>query len=264
MSIVLAATLHDPGDRLYEQTRRVLPALTQTFAALAIDASSAVSPPTLALLRAAGAQVRQRSVDHLEGLAAIGTARRSCVAAALSLDAACVLYCDFDRALHWAERYPAELTRVLARLPEHDCTVLGRTPRAFASHPRVQRETEAIINHVFALVSGDPWSDVTAAARGLSRRAARAILDGCPDQSIGTDVSWPLFLRRAGSFSLAYLPTEGLEFETADRFADEIADAGGLDRWLARLDADPRNWAFRLELARIEVAAALPYALPGA
>jgi hypothetical protein len=68
-----------------------------------------------------------------------------------------------------------------------------------------------------------------------------------------------LFIARAGSFALGYIETEGLEFETADRYAGEIAAVGGLDRWIAQLDAVPRRWMERLEIARLEVAAALPY-----
>jgi hypothetical protein len=134
---------------------------------------------------------------------------------------------------------------------------LGRTPRAFASHPRIQRDTEAIVNQVFATLSGREW-DVTAAARALSRRAAEAVIHGCPDETVGTDVSWPLFAARAG-LTLGYIATEGLEFETADRHADEVAAAGGLGRWLDQIDANPRRWIERLEIAKIEVEATLPY-----
>ena len=112
---------------------------------------------------------------------------------------------------------------------------------------------------MFATVSGHAW-DVTAATRGLSRRAAEAILAGCPDKEVSTDVSWPLFLEREGGFSLGYMATEGMEFETADRYSDEIAQAGGLARWLARLDAEPRHWAQRLDMARVEIEAMTPHA----
>ncbi|HEU5011467.1 MAG TPA: hypothetical protein VFT66_02910, partial [Roseiflexaceae bacterium] len=118
---------------------------------------------------------------------------------------------------------------------------------------------ESIVNHVFAMTRGKPW-DITAAARGLSRRAAEAIMEGCPDESIGTDASWPLFVQQAGGFSMGYLATEGLEFETADRFGDEVAATGGMAQWIARMDADPRNWAQRLEMAQLSVQAMLPYA----
>ena len=68
---------------------------------------------------------------------------------------------------------------------------------------------------------------VTLAARGMSRQAAEAILAGCPD--------------------------------VEDRYADHIALAGGHAQWIDQLDADPRNWAHRLEMARVEVEGMLPY-----
>src|SRR5439155_8292894 len=124
----------------------------------------------------------------------IGLSRRAVVALALQLSPGFVMYCDFDRALHWAEHHPPELAEITKHITGHDFTILGRTQRAYDSHPRVQRDTETIINHVFAVVSGKKW-DVSAAARGLSRRAAQAIVAGCPDDKISTDVSWPLFIQ---------------------------------------------------------------------
>jgi hypothetical protein len=256
--VVLAATHHDPDGRLYAQTARVLPLLVRMFDMIAVQATHATEERAIALLSSAGARVRRETTDHLIGLDVLGRARRAAVEWALDQGAPTILFCDFDRALHWAEYYPDELAHVAARLAGNDFTVLGRTARAFATHPRIQRDTEAVVNHVYATVSGRGW-DVTAAARGLSRRGAAAILAGCPDESIGTDVSWPLFIDRAGGLTLGYMATEGLEFETADRYTDEVAAAGGLERWIAQLDADPRRWIERLELARIEVAAALPY-----
>jgi hypothetical protein len=256
--VVLAATQHDPDGRLYDQTERVLPALMGLFAGLAIQATSATQERMVALLCGAGALVERDAPGRAEELKYLGRSRRAALALALQLDAPAILFCDLDRALHWAERYPQELARVAAGLAGYDFTVLGRTTRAFESHPQVQRDTEAIINRVYATTSGQPW-DVTAAARGLSRSTAAAILGGCPDESIGTDVSWPLFLQRAGGFTFNYVATEGLEFETADRFGDQVAAAGGLEQWIAQIDADPRQWAIRLELARVEVEALLPY-----
>ena len=256
-NIVLAATHHDPEGRLYEQTARALPALAPIFDGVAIYATPATQARSLALLSEYGALTRCEPAGQPSGLQTLGRGRRGALALGLELGAPAILFCDFDRALHWAERYPAELAEVAARAAAHDFTILGRTPRAFASHPRIQRDTEAIVNQVYATVSGHAW-DVTAAARTLTRRAAEAILRSCLDESIGTDVSWPLFAARAG-LSLGYVATEGLEFETADRHVAEIAAVGGLERWIAQLDADPQRWIERLEIARIEVAAALPY-----
>jgi hypothetical protein len=257
-SVVLATTHHDPDGRLHDQAARVLPTLLRIFSGLAVQATYASQARSIELLRSAGALVRQETAAEFNSLARLGSSRRAAIELGLRLEAPTLLFCDFDRALHWAELYPDELTRVAARIADSDFVVLGRTARAFASHPRTQRDTEAIINRVFASASGQEW-DVTAAARGLSRRAAAAILEGCHEQGIGTDIAWPLFLQRAGGFALGYVATEGLEFETADRFADEVAEDGGVESWIARIDADPRQWALRLELARIEVEAAAPY-----
>jgi hypothetical protein len=189
----------------------------------------------------------------------LGWFRRAAVQLALHGPCPFILYCDFDRILHWMEFHPQELSDVAQRLTRYDFTVLGRTPRAFATHPRLQRDTEAIINHVFERVSGRVW-DTGAGARGLSRRAAEVIVADCHDDQISNDVTWPLCLAQRGGFTLGYIETEGLEFETPDRYPAEVAQAGGVAQWSEQLDDDPQHWAHRLELARIEVEAMLPFA----
>ena len=255
MSVVLATTHHDPEGRLYDQIQRILPVLTPIFSAIAVRATHVSQEHTITALTEAGAQVIQEASDPIERL---GHSRRGALQLALQQDASFLMFCDFDRVLHWAEFYPDELAQVITSIPSYDFTVLGRTERAFYSHPRIQSDTESIVNRVYAGVSGRTW-DVTAAARGMSRAAAMAILDGCPDESIGTDVSWPLFVAQTGILTLGYVETEGLEFETADRYPDEVAAAGGKEQWNAQIDADPHKWMQRLELARIEVEALLPY-----
>lgn len=257
MDVTLAVIYHDPEGRLYEQLVHVLPVLTGIFSGLTVAASHVAYERSLALLASAGALIERGPSDNAVEGAKLGRSRRAAVALALRLNHPFVMYCDCDRVLHWADWHPEELAGVAARLG-HDLTVLGRTQRAFNSHPRVQRDTEAIINRVFATISGYAW-DVTTGARGLSRRAAEAILNGCPDEQVSTDVSWPLYILRAGGFSQGHIATEGLEFETADRFDDEVARAGGRAEWQAQLDADPRQWAHRLNLARIEIEGMLPY-----
>jgi hypothetical protein len=235
-----------------------LPQLAQVFGRMAIQATHVSQQRSIDLLVGAGAVVQQEQSAQSASLTMLGGVRRDVLELALRVDAPLILFCDFDRVLHWAECYPDELTRVVGGLAAHDFTVLGRSERAFASHPRIQRDTEAIANTVYASVSGNAW-DVTGAARGLSRRAAAAILDGCHEQSVGTDLAWPLFIQWHQGFTIGYCATEGLEFETADRYGDQVAVAGGLEAWMAQLDADPRRWVERLDVARAEVAAALPY-----
>jgi hypothetical protein len=254
-TLTLAATHHDPEGRMVAQIDRMLPALRRIFAAIAIHATDETPDAHLGALRAAGALIQRAPT---EGHAWIGRARRGAVALGLQHPGSHMLFCDLDRALHWAEFYQAELVETAAWLAAHDFTVLGRTPRAFASHPQTQRDTESIVNAVFARASGELW-DITAAARGLSRAAAQAIVDGCDEASVGTDAAWPLFLMRRGGLRLSYRETEGLEFETLDRYEDQAEALGGRDAWMARLDGSIREWALRLDIARAEVAAMAPY-----
>lgn len=252
MKLVLAATHHDPEGRLYGQTKRVLPHLRELFGTITLHLTSSTVERSAALLRD-GCDVRQES-DAPGGLTQLGKPRRAVIAHALELGVQHMVFCDFDRMLHWVEFHPGELTDVLARVPNADFTLFGRTPRAYASHPRCQRDTEATINTVFAAVSGRAW-DVGAGARGISRRAATALLAGCDDQSVGVDCTWPLTLLRQGGFTVNQIATEGMEFETPDRYADQVAELGGVQAWNDRLDCDPKQWAMRLELARVEVEA---------
>ena len=256
--VALAITYHDPEGRMRDQIERSLPSLIRIFVTIAVQASPTANQGCLDLFATAGALIAREDDPRSDGARRTSQGRRATVATALKTDASFLMYCDGDRVLHWVERYPEELAALVQRLPDNDFTVVGRTPRAFDSHPRVQRDTEAIINHVFAVVTARHW-DVTAAARGMSRRAADAIVAECPDGGIATDVVWPLFLLRAGDFTLGYAQAEGLEFETGDRYQDQIAAAGGYDRWLAQLDADPLRWAHRLDAARIEVEAMVPF-----
>lgn len=257
--VVLASTHHDPEGVLDGQAGRVLPVLCTLYAHMLVMLSPATPAVTRQLLEDAGAKVVVNDPGQTGSSNFLGRKRRQAVLLAFEEAPAAshVHLCDFDRLLHWAQYYPEELHAVLRFLCAHDFTVLGRTPRAFASHPRVQRDTEAIINHVFGLASGRAW-DVTAASRGVSRRAAPVIAD-CPDDTIGNDCSWPLRAMRDTKLSLGYRETEGLEFETLDRFAGTAGVAEGPDAWLARLDADPKQWAVRLELARIEVESIATY-----
>ena len=254
--VTLALIQYDPHGALFNQTVRVFPRLRQVFGDIAVFANAATAPRSIDYLQQNGVRVVAEATQV--GLNHLGRFRRAAVELALHGPCSFIFYCDFDRVLHWAEFHPQELQGVAQQIRSHDFTVLGRTARAFATHPRIQRDTEAIINHVFERVSGRAW-DTGAGARGLSRRAAEAIVAGCRDDQISNDVTWPLCLQQRGGFTLGCIETEGLEFETPDRYPDEVARAGNVQAWREQLDDDPQHWAHRLELARIEVEAMIPF-----
>ncbi len=250
--LVLAATHNDPEDAMLPQALRVLPGLHALYHEIVVLVAHNTGRRTCEMLTAGKVRVERQTqpadIDTL-GLTRLNTLRHA------AANASHLHFCDWDRVIHWAEFYPDELREVVDAIPRHDLLILGRTARAFASHPRVQRDTEAIINHAFGLAFGQEL-DVTAASRGFSRRAVDLLLAlEVPEPSSGNDCAWPLYLARVPGLVVGYAATEGLEWETPDRYADEIAAAGGLDVWMANYDAVPERWEFRLRLALLEVAA---------
>ncbi len=249
--VALAATLHDPRGADLPALRAVLPDLARRYAGLAIFATEETAAAILEPLATAGAAVSRHPSDYRE----IGRRRLGAVKQAVEF-APAVHLCDFDRLIHWARYWPDELDGVLAHLPAVDLLILGRTERAWATHPANQVETERLANRVVSHFYGAEV-DICAGSRGLSRRAVEYLAAHSRIHDVGTDAEWPLLLRHAGDFRCELLLTEGLEFETADRHADEVARAGGLAGWNAVLDRDPARWTFRVRLASDIVAGAL-------
>lgn len=253
---------------MLDQLSRTLPVITSIFDEVIVQASATANQQGKYLLERAGAKVFSARListpngSHRADGIGIGRLRRNTLELASQHSAAShAIYCDADRVLHWAEFYPDEFRAVSEAVRAFDFTVLGRTPRAFESHPRTQRDTETVINRLFGQVSGFAWNDVTSGARGVSRAAAEVIVAQVEDNELSTDISWPMYLQHHGeprSWSIGYVEAEGLEFETADRFADEVS-AIGYAAWLDRLENDPHEWAFRFDLARVEIEALLPY-----
>ncbi len=253
----LVVTAHEPDGRLLDLAKAQLPALVTRYASMAAFCSGSTHPAMLDLLREHGARV-QVDRQPTAGIDTIGAVRRKTLRAGLQAGTSHLHMCDFDRALHWVAHYPHELGVVIADIPDYDLLVLGRTNRAWATHPPFQSETEPLFNKVFALVSGLSW-DVGAGSRGFSRRAAERLLVSSREQTVGIDAEWPLLLLSQDGFQVGHRACDGLEFETADRFGPEIESAGSYEAWQAQVSADPTRWAFRLRVALLIAEAAIRY-----
>ena len=254
-TVALTMTAHEPGGRLAPIVKAHLPTLLTCYPKVMAICSQETHPTILGLLRNHQVVVQ---VDNgpSKGIERIGHVRRAAVQLGLRAGTPYLQLCDFDRALHWAGHHPQELRAVIAEIPNYDLLVLGRTPRAWATHPPYQVETESLFNRIFALVTGFAW-DIGAGSRGLSQQAARVLLEISNDQTVGVDAEWPLLLLEEDAYRVGHRACEGLEFETADRFGPEIEAAGGYDAWLAQVSADPRQWAFRIRLASLIAEAAI-------
>jgi len=138
---------------MLEQTRRVLPALSELYGGIIVLHSPDGGERTAALLGDAGVQVLLQRTDDT-GVDTLGLARHEALRAARDAAASSIHLCDWDRVLHWAEAFPDELRSIVGQIGRNDFLILGRTARAFATHPRVQRDTEGIVNHVGMLEIG--------------------------------------------------------------------------------------------------------------
>jgi hypothetical protein len=256
-TVALTMPINQTDERLSDLIQAHLPALASCYAGLVAYCSRATHPGILDLLHQHGVSVR---VDEGEaaGISRIGDVRRETIRAGLLAGTSHLQMCDFDRAVHWVASYPEEMREVIAEIPSYDLLVLGRTERAWATHPPYQRETEPLFNQVFALVTGLRW-DVGAGSRGLSRRAAETLLEVSREQTVGIDAELPLLLLQRIDFRVGHRLCEGLEFETADRFKAEIESAGSYAAWEAQISADPQRWVFRMKLAQIIAEAVIRY-----
>ncbi len=267
-AVTLLTGVHDPEGRLAALVPTELPLLRRHYATMVAICGVGTPPRTTELLR-------QHNVTVIEGDAIPVNARPYTLGVAQAHpEWAHIHLCDFDSALHWARHWPDELDRVNATITRHDFLLLGRTARAMASLPDAQRETERLINVLFdrttanlpplphtsgvvgfslrersqaeAYDTEETLIDICTGAWGFSQRGITALRARAHVTDIGFHAEWPLIMREIPGLRCGYLPCEGLEYETADRYADQITAAGGIDAWHAAQNADIDRWQHRL------------------
>lgn len=252
MRPALVATVHDPEGRFLDLARRSGASLAH-YSASYFRATPTTDLNLLKFLHEFG-HVTVGEANQ------IGQSRREVLRQARSNGAEAILYCDFDRWLHWEENHQTELEGLTAAIQrthsDKSYVCLGRTERAFGTHPRVQRRTEEFSNGIISLLVGQEL-DATAGACWLTARAADLILSASIETSNATDLEWPALVAVRDRSLLGGLRLDGLEFETATFHRREIAAAGGLDSWLAATYERPEVWEGRLGLMTASVRAAL-------
>jgi hypothetical protein len=234
---------------------RELAAITTALATYSLVVI-ATSPATDARLTTWLAQIGAHIVPGGQA----GEGRRAALSAA-GKDQSAYFSCDFDRWLHWVQFWPQELAALPARVarlgskrisPWYVC--LGRTARAFATHPDAQRLPEMATNRALSAAAGHPL-DAAAGAAWITPEAAEIILAGSREPTAATDLEWPALILREDPGRLRGLRCEGLEWETPDVHAAEIIAAGGLTAWTHATFDTPAMWAARLRLAAASGAA---------
>jgi len=167
---------------------------------------------------------------------------------ALETDATHFHYADMDRLVRWVETQPQEGRQTIKFIQQYDCVVIGRTEKAWDTHPHALRKTEEISNQVFSYLLGQPL-DLSAGSKGFSRAAVEFILDnsqsGC---ALGTDTEWIVMAHRGG-FRINSLLVDGLDWESADRFQDHAAGKQAQRHAASDYDAEAQNWEARVQIA---------------
>lgn len=248
----MVATHHDPDGLVlpFLQLLAVTDALT-SYPAIIVAITPDTDRRVTARLESLGA--------HIVSGGRTGQGRRAALAAISPHLSA--FACDFDRWLHWAIAWPAELAELpqrVARLgrgrpaPWYVC--LGRTARAFATHPPVQRLPEAATNRVLTLAAGRPL-DAVAGAAWITPEAAAIVLAESIEVTASNDLEWAGLILRRDRDRLRGLRCEGLEWETPDFHADAVTAAGGLASWTRAVYDTPAMWTARLQLAANSAAA---------
>jgi hypothetical protein len=248
------ATLHDPqGVALTLLDIAPVATALCTYSLVVVATTAATDPRLTTKLEKLGA--------HVVPGGQAGEGRRAALTGARA-DQRASFSCDFDRWLHWARFWPDELAALPARVarlgsgkripPWYVC--LGRTARAFATHPAAQRLPESATNRALSAAAGLPL-DAAAGAAWLTPEAVKIILAGSREPTAATDLEWPALILRRDPTRLRGLRCEGLEWETPDFHAADITAAGGLAAWTRATFDTPTMWAARLRLAAASGAA---------
>ncbi len=157
-----------------------------------------------------------------------------------------IFYADYDRLLHWVSRYPEELKQIINGYPDVDFFHIGRTKRAFATHPETQRKTEILANELGSIMLGfSETHDMLSACYGFSKTLLKQILDIELKTELGFYSIWAYWAYKWAK-KWEYQEVEGQEWETPDRFQKEIKEKG-YDAWLANFQT-PNEWRRRIEL----------------
>ncbi len=240
MTISLASTWQPRGE--FDRFRRLYEQLQTAYNGMAI----ALPPDTPADLQQSLASVGDQVVVTVTKEWPVG--RYQALQSAYGFSSGHIHYVDFDRLLRWVETRPQEWHQAITRVQQCDCLIIGRTAAAYCTHPQALVQTERISNLVTSYFIGMPV-DVSAGSKGFSRQAVDCILRHTrPGRALGTDAEWLIVLQRVG-FRLEYLEVDGLDWEIADQYQSSAANAERQSLVAQAYDADPRNWARRVEVA---------------
>ncbi|WP_160673199.1 hypothetical protein [Clostridium sp. C8-1-8] len=202
--VALLTVIHDPKGKNIDLCRKLVHKLDNLYSEKYVTISDETCPLYISLLEHDGFNVKRIKKNGA------ADARRRVVEFGLEGDDEFYHYCDFDRLLTWISGYKDELKAVVSEIPKTGYLILGRTDRAFFTHPLEWIETEKISNKIFSLEFGQEV-DITAGSCGFSRISAEYINKYSKDKM--TDGEWPMIVHRIAKLKVSYRTVEGLEYK---------------------------------------------------
>lgn len=204
---VLCLTLHELDDQRYQTD--VIQSVCQNWLSFYDEVWVGVSSVTSKRLRRGLQDVPNTQVVDVapNGVVYARKAILSAVVSQVSDDATLQL-ADFDRMVTWSQIAPEEFKLLTQPLPVNTHEILGRTARAFSSHPFEWRETERLTNLVSQSFFGIDDLDITAGSERFSADLVPLLLTSVAKMN---DAEWPRMVKLTGGRVL-YRSCEGLAY----------------------------------------------------
>lgn len=242
-NVCLVSPLHDPEGRitkLLELHGKKLINLYNRNAVIGI--TPVTTHKTTDLLKSLGFKIKIQ--DEKTGLD-LGSNYRLALKLGLEFNTSHIQLLDFDRALHWVNRFSNELRDVIYYVPSYSGFLsLIRTRRAFESHPLIQRTTETTVNAIASEVAGVDV-DIMSGSFGFDRELTELIVKESKRTDFGIYAEF-LTIALHHKMKINTMEVEGLEWETPDQFKDKI-EQEGYSAWLNEFESLP-EWQRRVKL----------------
>lgn len=245
-SIILSSTYHDPHFRLKSLLVTALPMIKKIFSQKIVYCTPSTKDAAYEFLTNEGFQVIiSESMKQVENY-------KKSIKIAIDYvenpQVQKIFYIDFDRLIHWINSYPDEFQNIFKINSDIDYLHIGRTSRAFETHPSTQKETEKIINELGSKTLGfKETRDIISVCYFFTKELGEKFLEFKNFTTTGFYCAWPIIFWKYAS-KKRYIEVEGLEWETPDKFQVEISEIG-YDGWLKKFQS-PEEWKKRVNFVQ--------------
>lgn len=243
MNITLVCPLHDPDSRLLEEIKKNGKILNNIFqSSVIVSVTPNTSPDTVNVLKSIQLKYSELPSNQENTL---GNNYRNAILLGTEKKATHIFLVDFDRAIHWARRFPKELEEIQNKLSGLEgFTSFVRSRRAFESHPLTQRATETTINAIASELTNTDV-DIMSGAFGMDKYFSKLLLKSSKRDDFGFYAEM-LEVALKNKARINTIEVEGLEWETPDQYKDKI-EKEGYSQWLSEFES-LSEWEKRVKL----------------